>query len=84
MGSIGVLAISDAAVGTLLVLVLYVAPSMVAFARSHHNKWAIVAFNLLLGWTVLGWIGVLIWSLRRPRQQTQATLSYHDPGNPST
>ncbi len=63
MGSIVVLASGAAAVDFIILLILYFAPSVIAFARSHHNKWAIFALNLLLGWTVLGWIGALVWSL---------------------
>ena len=80
MGSIGVLAIADAAVGILLLVVLYFAPSIIALARSHHNKLAIFALNLLLGWTGLGWIGALIWSLTRRAPEAQTILSHHEPG----
>jgi T4 superinfection immunity protein len=55
-----------ALIGLIILLVPYFAPSIVAFVRSHHNKWAIFALNLLLGWTILGWIGSLVWSLTRP------------------
>lgn len=44
----------------------YFVPSLIAWYRSHHNTAAIVACNLLLGWTVIGWIGTLIWALMRP------------------
>jgi ABC-type transport system involved in cytochrome c biogenesis permease component len=44
-------------------LVLYLISTLVAWWRSHHQVMAIVALNLLLGWTVLGWIGALIWAL---------------------
>ncbi len=42
---------------------LYLVPAFVAFFRSHRNWPAIAALNLLLGWTVLGWIGAFVWSL---------------------
>lgn len=44
----------------------YLLPSLIAWYRSHHNIAAIVACNLLLGWTVVGWIGTFIWALTRP------------------
>ena len=45
----------------------YLTPTLVAWYRSHHNTAAIAALNVLLGWTILGWIGALIWALtRRP------------------
>ena len=42
---------------------LYFVPAVIAFGRGHHNAGAIFALNLLLGWTVLGWIAAFIWSL---------------------
>lgn len=28
------------------------------------DRWAIFALNLLLGWTVIGWIVALVWALK--------------------
>jgi ABC-type transport system involved in cytochrome c biogenesis permease component len=84
MGSIVVLASGAAAVGFIILLILYFAPSVVAFSRSHHNKWAIFALNLLLGWTVLGWIGALVWSLTRPAPQPQTIHVHHDQAASAT
>jgi hypothetical protein len=41
---------------------LYFGPSFVALRRHHHNATAIVVLNLLLGWTLIGWIGAMIWA----------------------
>ena len=38
-------------------------PVIVAGVRGHRQVVAIAALNLLLGWTVLGWIIALVWSL---------------------
>jgi hypothetical protein len=51
-----------------LALVFYLLPTFVAACRGHHNTMAIFALNLLLGWTMLGWIGALIWSFTATRQ----------------
>jgi hypothetical protein len=51
-----------------VVLTLYFLPSFVAASRGHENRTAIFALNLLLGWTFLGWVGALVWSLTRPRR----------------
>ncbi len=45
-----------------LALALYFVPSLVASMRRHHQTAAIFLTNLLLGWTVIGWIVALIWS----------------------
>ena len=52
---------------TLLVILIvpYFAPAIVAFMRGHHQKWAIFALDLFLGWTFLGWVGALVWSLTK-------------------
>lgn len=41
---------------------LYFLPTLIAFYRKHHNKVAIGVGNLLLGWTVIGWLGFFIYS----------------------
>jgi ABC-type transport system involved in cytochrome c biogenesis permease component len=56
----------ETATGVVILIVcapLYLLPWLVALWRSHHQTMAIFALNLLLGWTVLGWIAALIWAL---------------------
>jgi len=43
-------------------LAWYFLPSVIAVGKKR-NAFAIFILNLLLGWTVLGWIIALIWSL---------------------
>jgi len=45
-----------------LLLVGHFLPSVIALARGHHNGFAIFLTNLLLSWTVIGWVVALIWS----------------------
>ena len=45
----------------LIVLGLYFLPTIIACAREHHNSTAILVFNLVLGWTLLGWLLALVW-----------------------
>jgi len=55
---------------TLIVLILivaYFAPTIVAMLRKHADGLAIGALNFLLGWSVVGWIVSLVWSLSDPR-----------------
>lgn len=42
---------------------IYLLPALIAAKRGHHNANAIFALNLLLGWTFLGWVGALVWSV---------------------
>ena len=43
-------------------VIIYFAPSIVAYERGHHQRHAILALNLFLGWTVLGWIAAFVWA----------------------
>ena len=47
----------------IIVLALYLLPAFFAYGRKHHNADAIAATNILLGWTLIGWIVAFIWSL---------------------
>ncbi|UVC11981.1 superinfection immunity protein [Rhizobium sp. TH2] len=46
---------------------LYLAPSIIAFYRKHPSKGSIIAVNILLGWSIAGWIWAFIWSLGTTR-----------------
>lgn len=52
-----------AAIAWIALAAIYFIPAIVAHDRRHHNRYAIYALNLLLGWTVLGWIAALVWAL---------------------
>jgi Superinfection immunity protein len=47
----------------LLAACFYFLPGGVALLRRHHNAGAIVALNLFLGWTLVGWVACLVWAL---------------------
>lgn len=49
---------------TLLVasLLLYFIPTIVAVKRKHLQKIPIILINILLGWSLIGWIVALIWA----------------------
>ncbi len=48
-----------------LIFAFYFLPTLIAFLRQHKNKLAIFLLNLLLGWTVLGWVVSLVWSVMK-------------------
>ena len=48
-----------------LIFAFYFLPTLIAFLRQHKNKPAIFLLNLLLGWTVLGWVVSLVWSVMK-------------------
>lgn len=42
------------------ILLAYPLPTIIAFARKHRQRFAILLLNLLTGWTIIGWIGALV------------------------
>ena len=44
-------------------LVIYFAPSGIALRRWHQHGLLVFILNLLLGWTIVGWLAALLWSL---------------------
>jgi hypothetical protein len=51
---------------TALLLTVYFLPWIVANHRGHHRQVAIFFINLLLGWSMIGWLGALVWALTKP------------------
>jgi hypothetical protein len=39
---------------------VYVLPTMLAWARRSRRRWRITFINLLLGWTLIGWIVAMV------------------------
>jgi hypothetical protein len=44
------------------VLILYMLPTLIAFARDLRRRRAVTIFNIILGWTLIGWIFVFLWA----------------------
>lgn len=45
--------------------ILYLLPTLVAFSRNHQNVAPILIVNLFLGWSLIGWVVALSWSLTK-------------------
>jgi hypothetical protein len=45
-----------------LLLLSYFLPSFIAYKRGHQDTGTIFFINLLLGWTLFGWVACLIWA----------------------
>lgn len=46
-----------------LLSAMYLAPTLVAVGRRARFTPAIVGLNILLGWSVIGWLVALVWSV---------------------
>jgi len=44
--------------------VMYFLPSIVGLARGKRNLGSIFLLNLLLGWTMVGWVVALVWAVK--------------------
>ena len=65
----------------LLLLALYFLPAVVAKLRAHHQRGAILTLNILLGWTLLGWVVSFVWAVTAVRPASPAVPS-PEPAQP--
>lgn len=63
----------------IIALAIYFLPTIVAMIREHMSKGAIFALNLILGWTLAGWLFAFIWSLTG---NTKRNLMLRGPPTP--
>jgi len=50
-----------------VISLFYFLPFAIAFNRKRANTGAIFALNLFLGWSLVGWVLALVWSLKDER-----------------
>ena len=48
-----------------IILSVYFVPTIIAYANNHKNAGAILALNLLTGWTFFGWVWALVRALSK-------------------
>lgn len=66
------------------ILCMFFLPSIVAGLRGHQSTVAIFVLNLLLGWTVIGWIVAFIWSLSAVWRPPHTIIVQQPPGPTTT
>jgi hypothetical protein len=47
----------------LILAAIYFIPTWIAIRRRHRNSMALLAVNVLAGWTIAGWFVALFWAL---------------------
>jgi len=62
----------------------YFIPLIIAIVRKKGNVVAIGALNLLLGWTLVGWVVSLVWSLSKDQQPQQVVIHQTIAGGTGT
>jgi hypothetical protein len=60
---LGPLAIFAIIIGCFAGMAFYFLPTIIALVRQKRNTIAILVLNLFLGWTFVGWVVALVWSL---------------------
>jgi hypothetical protein len=46
----------------LLIIMIYMLPTLIAFGREHPRRHDITVANILLGWTLIGWIVIFLYA----------------------
>ncbi|QIK38474.1 superinfection immunity protein [Caldichromatium japonicum] len=60
-----------------LLILGYLLPLLLAFARQHQRRLLIATLNVLFGWTIIGWFVLLFWALGQADRPTGGTtISY--------
>lgn len=67
LGLLGPLVAVAVIFGCFAGLALYFLPTIIALVRHKRNTPAIFVLNLLLGWSFVGWVVALVWSLSAER-----------------
>jgi uncharacterized membrane protein len=44
------------------IVLIYMLPTFIAFGREHPRRQEITVVNIILGWTLIGWIGAFLWA----------------------
>jgi hypothetical protein len=44
-------------------LAIYLLPTIIAALKGHKYFWVILFINIVFGFTLIGWVGSLIWSI---------------------
>jgi hypothetical protein len=71
---------SGVAAGFLLFLfgfgiVSWIVPGIIASCRKHHNRGAIWAITILLGWTFVGWVIAFVWAFTNSPPNQAITIN---------
>ena len=53
---------------SIVALAIYFFPTIVAASREHRNVAGVLLVNLFFGWTLLGWVGALVWAIYQEKR----------------
>ena len=58
--------------------VFYMLPTLVAYARDIPQRRAILVINVVVGWTLLGWVVASIWAMNAAPQEVHLLRARSD------
>jgi Superinfection immunity protein/Uncharacterised protein family UPF0547 len=67
----------------ILLIAIYFLPSGIAFNKGKNNAGAILVLNLFLGWTIIGWVGALVWACSKDQPAVTVPIAVPAPPSPS-
>ena len=47
----------------MLIAILYMLPTLIAFARDIPARHTVTVFNIILGWTLIVWVILFVWAM---------------------
>jgi hypothetical protein len=47
----------------LLCLIIYMLPTLIAYARDVPSRQTITVINIVFGWTLIGWLIAFLWAM---------------------
>ena len=60
----------------LLLLLIYILPISLAYKNKIRNRHSLYVVNIFLGWTLIGWVVCLAWSVSSSREDAPSGSSY--------
>ena len=67
--------------GLVILIILYFLPAFISGIRNHRNSRALCVANLFTGWTFIGWVICLVWSLTNQKAEKVITINNDDSSN---
>ena len=53
----------------LFMIFLYFVPTALAVCREHRQMAPVIIVNVLLGWTLIGWVAALAWAAMNEKEK---------------
>jgi hypothetical protein len=63
---------------------LYLYPTYIAWQRDNNNLTSIALVNILLGWSIGGWVVAMVWAVKEPETLVATLVTERIPEIPKT